>query len=203
MYYPKNIAAADVKITGIREILWHSFGPDTLSLEKREKSGVAGNNPEEWKDTILITKEKQLYIQPSYIFACIRDGAKYTKRGRGTLQVVVSATLQVLDKKILLDRYLPDEVTTCSERPVYLDIRGVKNPVTKARNIRYRICASPGWNTDFTIIWDKTLISKAEMHSIIIDAGMFSGLGDGRNIGFGRFEVKEFIIREDAEKKTS
>ncbi len=203
MDFPNNIAIAEVRIIGIRPILWHRFGSDTLSLEKREKTGVAGNNPEEWKKTVLKTQNNQLYIEPSYIFACLREGAKYTKRGRGSLQSVVSATLQVLDDKILVDRFLPDSITTNIEEPVYLDIRGVKNPVTKSRNIRYRVCSSSGWKAIFHIAWDKSIISKFEMNSIAIDAGMLSGVGDGRSIGFGRFKVEEFLVVENAEKKTS
>jgi hypothetical protein len=175
-------------------MLWHRFGPDTLSLEKQEKTGVAGNNPEEWKASVLKTDENQLYIEPSYIFGCIRDGAKYTKKGRSSLQPLVAATLQVLDDKILIDRFLPENLTTDQNEPVYLDIRGVKNPVTRARNIRYRVCSSPGWNALFRIAWDKTIISRVEMETIIIDAGMYSGLGDARNIGFGRFKLEEFSV---------
>ena len=63
---------AMVKIKGTRSLLWHHFGPDALPLEKQERTGVAGNDPEEWKKTYLVTKDKQLYLDPSYIFACIR-----------------------------------------------------------------------------------------------------------------------------------
>jgi hypothetical protein len=198
LQYSKNIVTAVAKISGIRPILWHRFGPDTLSLGKKERTGVAGNNPEEWKATVLITDENQLYFEPSYIFACLRDGAKYTKKGRSSLQPLIAATLQVLDDRILTNRYLPENITTNPNEPVYLDIRSVKNPVTRARNIRYRVCSSSGWNATFNIAWDKTIISKAEMEAIVLDAGMYSGLGDARNIGFGRFKLEEFEIKDNA-----
>ncbi|AEY65748.1 hypothetical protein [Clostridium sp. BNL1100] len=198
MTISKNIVTASVKIKGSRAILWHRFGPEVLSLEKKEKCGVAGNNPDEWKSTVLKTEENQLFVEPSYIFACIRDGAKYTRKGRGTLQTSISATLQVLEERILFDRYLPEILTTDQNNLVYLDVRSVRNPVTKARNIRYRVCSSPGWSAIFKIAWDKTVISKNEMNAVLIDAGMFSGLGDARNIGFGRFEVEEFMVTENA-----
>ncbi len=196
--HSNNIVIAEVKINGIKALLWNRFGADTLSLVKKEKTGVAGNNPEEWKNTVLKTNENQLYLEPSYIFACLRDGARYTKKGRSSLQPLVSATLQVLDDKVLIDRYLPDNITVNQEEPVYLDIRSVKNPSTKARNIRYRVCTAPGWNAAFKIAWDRTIISRAEMETIVLDAGMYSGLGDARSIGFGRFKLKEFIIQENA-----
>jgi hypothetical protein len=102
-----NIVRACVKIKGVRPLLLHRFGPDALPLEKQEKTGVAGNDPEEWRKTALTNKDGQIYLDPSYVFACIRDGARYTKKGKGSIQSVVSATLQVLDDVVLIDRYLP------------------------------------------------------------------------------------------------
>lgn len=204
-----NIVTATVTIQGIRPILWHKFGPEALPLEKKEKTGVAGNDPEEWRRTVLVTKEGQLYIEPEYIFATVRNGAKYTKRGRGSIQASVSATLQVLENRILVDRWFPDfpngktfnvdEVeppSTDSDESVYLDIRGVRNPSTKARNVRYRIAASPGWTCTFTLSWDKTIVSRNEMEASVIDSGKLVGVGNGRAIGYGRFDVTQFEIDE-------
>jgi hypothetical protein len=161
---------------------------------------VAGNDPEEWKRTVLVTEQRQLYLEPSYIFASIRDGAKYTTKKRGTLQPLVVATLQVLDDRILIDRFLPDAtipLPTNPDAPVYLDVRSVKNPATKGRNIRYRVAVSPGWTAKFTLAWDKTLVSRGEMEAAIIDAGRFVGVGNGRSIGFGRFTIESCLV-EDA-----
>lgn len=195
-----NILTANVVIKGTRPLLWHKFGLNALSPEKRERTGTAGNDPEEWKRTVLATEGGQLYLEPSYIFAAIRDGAKYTSRKRGTLQPLVVATLQVLNDRILIDRFLPDPMTSLSTSPdasVYLDVRGVKNPATKGRNVRYRVAASPGWQAAFTIFWDKTLVSRGEMEAAIIDAGRFVGVGNGRAIGFGRFIIESCRV-EDA-----
>lgn len=199
-----NILTAKVTIKGLRPILWHHFGPDALPLEKQERTGVAGHDPEEWKKTVLKTKDNQLYVDSSYIFACIRDGAKYTKKGRGSIQSMVCATLQVLTDRVLTDKYLPEniaELINATDEPVYLDVRSVKNPSTKGRNVRYRVGASTGWMATFEIMWDKTIVSRNEMQAAIIDAGRFSGLGDGRNIGFGRFEMESIEISEEKNAK--
>jgi hypothetical protein len=198
-----NILKADVSITGLRPLLINHFGPDCLPLTKIERKGVAGNNPDEWQKTVLYDEKKQLYLEPSYIFACIRYGEKYTKKGRGSLQSSVTATLQVIDDKIYIDRYLPDDITTDPTQPVYLDIRSVKNPSTKSRNIRYRIAISKDWHIHFSVSWDKTIVSRDQLNSILIDSGMFCGLGDGRSIGFGRFEVTNFEVNDNAKEKTA
>lgn len=86
---------------------------------------------------------------------------------------------------------MPDVLTKDSTLPVYLDVRSVKKPSTKARNIRYRVAISNGWKANFSITWDKSLINREQMHAVLIHAGTLVGLGDGRSIGFGRFEVED------------
>lgn len=184
-----QLLTACVVIEGTRPILWHAFGPDALD-KNREKTGSAGNDPEEWRRTVLMTAERQLYLKPSYVFGCLREGGKSTKRGRGTLMSAVSGTVQVQDNILLVDRYVPDEpLPTDPNEPVYLDISGVKNPMTKGRNVRYRVAACPGWHLTFNIIWDKLQVHREEMKKVIEDAGMLVGLGDGRSIGNGRFKI--------------
>src|SRR4051794_16442916 len=103
-----SLVKAKVALVGVRAIMWHHFGPDALPLEKRPRTGVAGNDPSEWRRTVLATAGRQLYVEPSYIFGCLRDAAKYTPRRRGTLQPILASTLQVLDERILVDRWLPE-----------------------------------------------------------------------------------------------
>lgn len=192
---------ATVTIVGKRPILFHSFSMDSISLGKKERTGVAGNDPEEWKRSVLKTRDNQLYVDQTYIFGCLRDAGRHTKAGRGTLQSKVASTLSVVNEMVLLDRYVPPEgeLTTDKDAPVYLDIRSVKNPSTKGRNVRYRIAASPGWRSTFQIEWEGTIVSRNQMESILNDAGSFVGLGDGRSIGFGRFVVECFTVEESRE----
>jgi hypothetical protein len=192
-----NIVTAQVAIRGIRPLLWHHFGPDAIPLEKQERTGVAGNDPEEWRKTVLMTGLRQLYVDPTYVFGSVRDGARNIKKGRGSIQPAVCSTLQVLDDVILIDRCVPEEpIPTDPTQPVYLDVRSVRNPSTKGRNVRYRIAAATGWGCDFKLTWDKTVVSRGEMEAAVIDAGRLCGIGDGRSVGFGRFEVTNFEVAE-------
>lgn len=190
-----NLLTAEVKITGTRPLLWHAFGPDAIPLEKQERTGVAGNDPEEWKKTVLMTPDRQLYFDSSYAFACLRDGAKYTKRGRGSIQSLLAATLQITDEMLLVDRWVPEEgPVTDRTLPVYMDVRSVRNPATKGRNVRYRVAASSGWHIAFHALWDKTVVNRNELEAVIVDAGRLTGLGDGRSIGFGRFDLTSIEV---------
>ncbi len=186
---------AKVKIRGTKPLLIHCFTTETLSLERKERSGVAGNDPEEWKRTFMATSSGQLYVDSSYVFGCLRDAAKHTKSGRGSIQSKLAATLQVINDKALFNRYMPknlNDITNDETQPVYLDIRSVKNPGTKARNIRYRLALSPFWETEFEIVWESTIVATSLLPAILRDAGMLVGLADGRSIGYGRFEVISF-----------
>lgn len=192
-----NILTARVAIRGTRKLLWHHFGPDAIPLEKQERTGVAGNDPEEWRKTVLTTSDRQLWMPGTYAFACVRDGSRNIKKGRGSIQPAVSSTLQVQEDIILVDRHLPEEpIPTDPTAPVFLDISSVRNPSTKARNVRYRIAASAGWSCEFGLEWDRTVVSRGEMEAAVIDAGRLSGIGDGRSVGFGRFAVEGFQVSE-------
>lgn len=191
-----NILKAKINVEGTRPILWNSFNSELLD-PKIKKSGTKGNSPEEWRKSVLVNNHQQLYILPESIFSCIRSGGKYSKCGRSTMQTMVTATLQIPDSIILTDKFLPVHITRDATEDVYLDVRSVKNPTTRNRNMRYRIAAKAGWKLGFNIIWDCTLISPELMESIIIDSGSFCGLGDGRSIGLGRFKLEKFKIVEE------
>lgn len=202
-----NIVRAKIKIKGVRPLLQHRFTEASLPLEKQERTGVAGNDPEEWRKSCMVTPEGQLFLDGSYIFSCLRNAAKYTKKKMGSIQTDVAATLQVLDHRVLLDRHFPgfpnghafavdaaEPPPRDEDQAVYMDVRSVRNPSTKGRNIRYRVAASSGWECEFNILWDKTLVSRSQMESVLNDAGVLVGLADGRAVGFGRFEVKGFSV---------
>jgi len=198
-----NMVKARVQIRGTRPLLMHAFGPDAIPLEAKERTGVAGRDPEEWRRTTLVNEDGQIYVNNDYIFRTIFNGAKYIKAGRKNMQDGISASLQVFEDRILLDRWFSGfpngkrfdlntvdiPPTNNPSAPVFLDIRSVVNPSTKGRNVRYRIGLSTGWQCDFTLLWDKIIISRPIMESILQAAGQLVGLANGRKIGMGRFEV--------------
>jgi hypothetical protein len=190
---------AYVEIIGTRPLLFNRFGPDSIPLVKAERTGVAGNDPEEWTRRICWNEKRQLYLEAPAVFASIRDGGIYTKKGRGSIQPLIVATLQV---EFDSDRPLPSG-RLGAERPVRpclsLDARGVRM-ARGPRNVRYRLAASPGWTAIFHLTWDKTVLSRRELHAACIDAGRYAGIGDGRKIGFGRYDVAKFEVMNDAQE---
>jgi len=204
-----NMVKADVTIQGVRPLFFHHFGPDALPLEKQEKTGVAGNDPQEWRRTCMVTRAGRLYILGTYVFSAMLGGAKYIKANRATLVNPVSATLQVLDDIILLNRSWPgfpcavdfdaqgaDPPTQDPEAECYLDVRGVVNPGTKGRNVRYRVATPIGWTCEFSLLFDKTIVDRNSMEAVLVSTGQLVGIGNGRKIGMGRFQVSSFECAE-------
>lgn len=196
---------AEVIVRGTRPFLWHAFTEEALSTSRKAKGGVAGNDPTEWKKTVLATEKGLLYIKPSYVFGSLKNGATFVKVGRGTISKKVAATLIVLDDIIYMKTedgdhlFLPPEkeLDRDSSKSVYLDVTSVVNPNTKGRNLRYRIAAKVPWFLTFNIQWDATVVSEIQMQETCESAGVFSGLGDGRGVGNGRYEIENFeIVKE-------
>lgn len=200
---------AHVTIRGIRPLLMSKFGREAIPLDptKNERTGVAGNDPEEWRTRCMVDKDGHLYVRPDYVFSCIRDGARAGghKVNRKAASYAVSSTLQVLDTVVYLDRWYPgfpnghafdvkkvEAPTEDETQPVYLDVRSAVNPATKKRNVRYRVAVSPGWKAQFTIQWEGSIVPATSMRAIVDDAGKLSGLADGRSIGYGRFEIVDW-----------
>jgi hypothetical protein len=193
--------SARVVIQGKRPLLWHHFTPEAMQAagDRRERTGTKGNDPTEWQRSVLLTREGQLYVEPMAVFSCIRDAGRHTRNGKGSLQPLLAATIQILNEQVLVDRFLRNDGGPLSNSPdseVYLDIRMVRNPNTRGRNVRYRVATSPGWKAVFDVMWDASVISREQLRAVLIDAGALVGIGDARSIGFGRFDVVEVTIAE-------
>ncbi len=188
---------ARLTIEGVRPLLFHAFSPEAMNGDRKERRGSAGNDPEEWRKTYRATSEGQLYLVPEQIFGCARFASKFTKKGKGSIQPMVSATLLVVEPRILLNRYVGTP-TQNPEDEVHIDVRGVVNPATRGRNVRYRLMTNEGWKAQFTIMFDETVVARGQMEAVFNDAGNLVGLGDGRAIGYGRFKLVSFDVEETA-----
>lgn len=188
-----------ITIKGTKAILFHTFPIDTLSVGKT-KSGSAGRDEEEWKSTVLMTGERQLYVMGSYLVGAIKAAGKLIKVGKGNMMKKIESCLECSQDVILLeDSYVPpdDQITKSSSDPVYIDVRSVVNPTTKGRNLRFRVAAKAGWKLSTIIQWDDAIVSKENLKECVVNAGLYEGIGDGRRIGFGRFSLVSFeMIKE-------
>src|SRR5512135_1666024 len=93
---------AKITIKGVKPLILHSFPIETLSSPKA-KGGTTGRDESEWKATVLMTDDRNLYILGSYIVGSIKNGGKQIKVGKGSLMKKVESCLECSDDKILLD----------------------------------------------------------------------------------------------------
>lgn len=103
----------------------------------------------------------------------------------------------------MLNRHLPKEPRLSTEalnEPVYVFMAVTRGATSRGKNIRYRVAAAPGWQSQFTLLWDKTVVSRQEMQAVAIDAGRLVGLANGRSIGYECFEITQFDVSEDVRK---
>lgn len=184
---------AKISIEGIKPLLFHTFPIETLS-------GTASKQGEdEWKTTVLMDQNRQLYVMNTYLQNAIIGGAQEIKVGRGNLSKKMASTLEVEEMKVFLeDRFVPadDQILKLDSELVYLDVRAVVNPMTKGRVVRYRVAAKAGWICNFHITWDDRIANKEQLKICVDNGGSFQGIGDGRKIGFGRFKVLSFEMVE-------
>ncbi|NIP96686.1 MAG: hypothetical protein GWO24_25925 [Akkermansiaceae bacterium] len=47
----------------------------------------------------------------------------------------------------------------------------------------------PNWSMDVELLFESDMVGRDDLINFARDAGRFIGIGDGRNIGFGRFNV--------------
>lgn len=85
-----------------------------------------------------------------------------------------------------------NSITRNPSHDVYIDVRSLKIQRTSGRHISYHLALSKGWELEFSIIWEATVVGKELMESVCYDAGLLVGIGDNRVNGFGRFDVLEF-----------
>lgn len=196
--------SAKVSIEGIKPMLFNTFVTEILLDPKKSRSGTCANDPSEWKLTVLMDEKRRLYILDTYIIRSVTEGGKEIKSGRGNISKKVASYLEAagceenpIPGKIFLDGLVvpsDENLTTTVTEPVYLDVRSVVNPATKGRNVRYRIAAKAGWKISFILTWNDSLVSVANMKLCVESAGLFQGLGDGRKIGYGRFNMTSFDV---------
>src|SRR5579885_3566256 len=189
---------AEISVKGTKTLLFHTIPLDALSTKKM-KGGTAGDDSSEWKKTVLMDAERRLYVYNTYFQSSICEAGKEIKVGKATIHKKLFSTVEVVEPKIFLDNLVVPEdkdLLRDDSLPIYLDVRAVVNPMTKGRNLRYRIAAKPGWTCTFHVVWDGRIVSKEHIRLCIELGGSLQGIGDGRKIGFGRYEMTNFEIQE-------
>ena len=191
-------ALAKVRIEGMAPLIMHNntlldpLNPLTKAMKK-----LTGKRTKTDDDHAKIAEiefkagfygdEKGRPIMPGEnIEACIRDGAKKSKKGK-----VVQAGLFIDDNPLLIFEG-PKDIDKLSNSSNNVLTVGVKNKGTGGSVMRTRPIFRD-WALEFTIQFRPDLMNADELKEHLIVAGQVSGLGDWRP-RHGRFHVAKFDV---------
>lgn len=181
----------EIEITGTTPILMHgsqSIGTETTVGKKKGGDALTGD-PEEWRKTIYFNDEVGVYLPPELFEASWMLAGKEFKSGRTNVVKYVKSGVMI--KENFLPFYSRGKPIRTLEdvTPKDIDIRSVKNPSTKGRNMRYRARFFE-WSTKMNVIVTADdYITQQMLKDIISYSGKFVGVGDWRP-KFGQYIIK-------------
>lgn len=188
----------NLKIVGTSALLMHSDRlANPLDPLKKEMASFTSKRKKtdedhemiakiEWSAAMYYAEETGPYLPGRMLKACLIGAAKKTKEGPK-----VKAGLIVMTDKAPVKYNGPRDQKSMWANKNFIDIRSVV--VQRARLMRCRPIF-PEWEVVFEVIYDQSIIDKADILRIADTAGLIVGMGDYRpeNGGdFGRFSAKE------------
>jgi len=181
----------EVKIQGLTPLLMDRLDPETL----KKKGGVRigedisyEQQAENGAYRATINGEKQLYIPGEALYAMLIGTGGMWKFGKFSASRVLAGAIRIEPEKIPL-----------GTNEYEVDIRAVN---TKSGRILKGRAKLAKWETEFSIIYDKTIITKAltlQIKEILAAGGRRTGIlsYSPRHKGwFGTFQVTKFEVAE-------
>jgi len=192
----KGIKEANVEIEGISPLLMSNPQTlDPLNYYTKEIKKITGLHHSKrtddhearlqrltWEGGLYIDKNIGLYIPGINIHACIRDGARISKKGKD-----VEAGMQIEPDLVPLICSAPKDIDKMYQ-PKFIDKRRV---VVKGQGIMRSRPRFDEWSLKFQIFIIEDIISHSQVRGWVEKAGQRKALGDYRPF-FGRFIVKKF-----------
>jgi hypothetical protein len=139
----------------------------------------------EWYGGTYSNDKAEVVMRSANLIRCLRDAAAITKQGKGIARALspltMSVPLIVVNGPRLLDELWGDGHTQWVDRRMVKPQRG---RVKRTRPI------FPKWKliADFELL--DTVMNFTTLQNICEIAGLSTGLGDARILGYGRFECK-------------
>lgn len=184
--------AYQLRLRGTSRLLMEA---NTQVIEKGPV-GKSGDykNPEEWRSKVYFDEELgSVYFPAHWIKRSAQEAAKKAKLGRDLAMGV--AVNPDGDFSVVV---VPDEkgklksITSVDQFGAngWIHVaNGRRPPRTGNYRTIYRPCIPKGWEAEFDVVVFNPIFTKQKLLDIFQLAGMFCGLGGGRDLGFGRFEV--------------
>ena len=184
-----------IKIKGLRPLLWNTMKKE---LED-EKKALKKNEMDEWecdpknwlRKACIIQKGKypkpaeNVLVPHTWLKAMIVDACKHSRivphfatRKNETYTRYAESLIVESEKPIC-------KVKNLKEHGAFLGAQG-KNSSTKVWKIRPELTK---WQHEFILVDPFGRMTKKELKEILDYAGIIEGIGDGRSVNMGRFEL--------------
>lgn len=169
-----------VTIGSMSPVLMHAFplGSPPIPVEKMTHEQEA-----EWGAYKSV--DGKFCVPSGCVHRSMTEAGKFSKgKGKGNLSALVGSTVSIS----------PAELIVSNQKPS-VDVRIVKNPVTKGRHPRARYRFDT-WEISFSVTWDERYLTEPQVRKVVDDAFSLVGILDYRPIPskgpFGRGVVNKW-----------
>lgn len=176
-------------IEGTAPLLMNAFSEAAKEILDTGKTGGKRTSEQkmaEVEDKQLKNKDG-LFIPSYYIRAAMRDGSKMDnmKLGKKGLAPYLEALVFIEPREISLQKLEYD----------FIDARiGRRPPRTGAAVLIRRPGIKEGWMLEFVITVASDIVPEVSVKEALQAGGLYCGLGDGRKMGFGKFQIIKWEI---------
>lgn len=171
-------------IEGTAPLLLNAFSDAAKDILDGGKTGGKRTSEQkmaEVEDKVLKNKDG-LFIPSYYIRAAMRDGSKMEnmKLGKKGLAPYLEALVFVEPREIPLHKDTYD----------FVDARiGRRPPRTGGAVLIRRPGINTGWQLEIQVTIASDIVPEDSIREALQAAGLYCGLGDGRKMGFGKFQI--------------
>jgi hypothetical protein len=171
-----------VKLKSDGPLLMHAL--PQVHEEKIRDTGKEYDPKEEVEKSLYRDKEGKIYFPSRWIKGCLESAAKGVKKGRVNLKSKIIQAVSIHPSQIY-----PIKLSDYEIDQQYVRLMG-RNLILRSRP------KFDEWEIDFEIHHDEEIIGAADIKKLLERGGKFIGIGDGRKIGYGRFEIEEFKVEK-------
>jgi len=182
----------DVTIKGTADLFFHRYNVEEVEEKANLPRGSKLKKIDNVDAYVWRDHEDYLCLPGYYLRASL---AKVGKNFQDPRSSRGKQAVELVNEVISVQPALARIRTDGKERQEwdYVDKRRVV--VQRAAVARSRPCFRPAWEADFQVAcaapgW----LPPRQLYQMIIQAGMFQGVGDARTIGYGRFAVTKFEV---------
>lgn len=176
----------EIKIRSISPLLFNTRQRDLdLEIKKLKKDQLEEWEQNNWRRKAELNSNGDVVLPARWFRAAFIEGCKFTKIVPHFATSKRQTYTKYASSMLFNEGTFRCKPSKLKDYGAFVGAQGA-NSSTKVWRIRPMI---DEWETTFEIIDTGNRMLLDELKQIIGDTGMVLGVGDGRSLGFGRFEV--------------